>query len=228
MSDPLPLSVIAAAAIVAISLRWRPTRARTFARAAPGTERTPWWETQRRISSRRAQPSARAVGSWCDDLARHIRSGASLHEALTTAIPADAPTARATDAIRLRLDRGVAVTDAVEPDADVGSHLRLALDIVGISARLGGPAAAAIDRTGSVLRQRAADQDERGVQAAQARISAHVLTAVPVVMFLLLLVLDDNVRAAVTRPIGLACILVGLALNGVGWAWMRHIVGAAP
>jgi tight adherence protein B len=84
--------------------------------------------------------------------------------------------------------------------------------------------AAAIDRVAATLRQRAADRAERRVQAAQARLSAHVMTAVPLSMLGLLLATDGDVRAVTTTPIGATCLVTGLALNAIGWTWMRHIV----
>ncbi len=119
------------------------------------------------------------------------------------------------------------MVDAVESvrRGDEGPHLELALSVIATSARLGGSPAAAIDRTASTLRRRAADVDERDAHSAQARLSAHVLTVVPVAMLALLVVTDDDVRVASTSPVGATCIVVGLSLNAIGSLWMRHIIG---
>ncbi len=114
------------------------------------------------------------------------------------------------------------------PLGDEGPSLRLALGVIATAAQLGGSPAQAIDRTATTLRQRAADADERTVHAAQARLSAHVLTALPIAMLLLLFVTDGDVRAAATSPLGVACIATGLALNMVGSIWMRRIIGTGP
>ena len=114
------------------------------------------------------------------------------------------------------------------PLGDEGPSLRLALGVIATAAQLGGSPAQAIDRTATTLRQRAADADERTVHAAQARLSAHVLTALPIAMLLLLFVTDSDVRAAATSPLGVACIATGLALNMVGSIWMRRIIGTGP
>ena len=97
------------------------------------------------------------------------------------------------------------MADACEPAGSAGTHLRLALVVIATAARLGGSPAAAIDRTAGTLRQRAVDADERNVHAAQARLSAHVLTAVPLAMLLLLLVTDDDVRVTATSTLGATC-----------------------
>jgi tight adherence protein B len=145
-------------------------------------------------------------------------------------VPHDPATRRATDDLRRRLDRGRSVIAAIgsAPLSDEGPSLRLALGVIATAAQLGGSPAQAIDRTATTLRQRAADADERTVHAAQARLSAHVLTALPIAMLLLLLVTDSDVRAAATSRLGAACIAVGLSLNMVGSIWMRRIIGTGP
>ncbi len=171
-------------------------------------------------------PQARAIASWCDDIARRVRSGSTLRDAVTV-LPIDGATEQATAPLRLGIERGLSIDAAVDRVDDAGPHLRLALAVIATASRIGGPSAASIDRTAMLLRQRAADLDERATQAAQARLSAHVMTAVPLVMLALLVATDDDVRSLATSPIGAACVGAGLALNAIGWWWMRRIVGAS-
>ncbi len=187
-------------------------------------------EPRRSLRARRAErqpPSARAVAEWCDDVARQLRSGITLSSALTTSVPHDAATRRATEDLRRRLDRGRSVIAAIDPVTvgDESPSLRLALSVVATAARVGGSPAPAIDRTAGTLRQRAADADERRVHAAQARLSALVLTAVPIAMLVLLVVTDGDVRATATSALGATCIALGLTLNTIGSIWMRRIIG---
>jgi tight adherence protein B len=167
------------------------------------------------------------VAEWCDRLARRLRSGTSLRDALLTTIPDDEPTRRLTEPIRRRLRHGEPVTTAIGAVEEPGSHLHLALTIIGTAARVGGAPAPAIDRTAASLRSRAADHDDRQVQAAQARISAHVLTAVPILMLTLLVMTDSDTRQAVTTKVGMICLTVGLSLNLLGSAWMRRMIRTA-
>lgn len=178
------------------------------------------WRQRR---DRRQQPAARAVATWCDDIARRVRSGSSLRDA-TTIAPTDAALRRATMPVLLAIDRGQSLTDAVARVDNVGPHLRLALGVLATTSRIGGPSAASIDRTAVLLRQRAADLEERSTQAAQARLSTHVMTAVPLVMLAVLVATDPDVRSVATSPTGVACISVGLVLNATGWWWMNRIV----
>ena len=219
-------AVVALAVVVAaMALRPRPRRIEPATVDGPTRLDTAAvaWTTRR---SRRQAPGARGVASWCDDIVRRVRSGSTLREALT-AVPDDAPTARATTPLRLAIERGVSIPDAVERIHDPGPHVRLALAVIAATSRIGGPAAASIDRTATALRQRAADLDERTTQAAQARLSTHVMTAVPLLMLGVLVVADADVRSVVAAPIGAACIAAGLALNAAGWWWMRRIVRAS-
>jgi Flp pilus assembly protein TadB len=166
-----------------------------------------------------------AVADWCDDIVRHTRSGSSLREAVGT-IPIDPATARATDALRLAIDRGASVPEATDRVEDPGPHLRLALAVIATASRIGGPSAAAIDRTAVVLRERAADLDDRTAHTAQARLSAHVMTAVPLLTLAMLTATDDEVREVVTSTTGALCLAAGFVVNAVGWWWMRRIIGS--
>ncbi len=180
----------------------------------------------RRRRSLRRPPSPRAVAEWCDDIARLVRSGTSLRDALTCAASDDPGIERAVGTLRLALDRGVTVTEAVSRVDAPGRHLQLALSVIATAGRVGGPSAAAVDRTAMTLRRRASEIDDRSTHAAQARLSTHVMTAVPLLMLAVLTASDDDVRAVTMTPAGIASITAGLGLNMTGWWWMRRIVGA--
>lgn len=169
--------------------------------------------------------TAEEVATWCEALARRVRAGASLRHAVETVEPATTVVQRHVEPLRRRLGRGTPLADAAADTGDDGADLRLALDMIGVAATLGGSPAAALDRTAVTLRQRATDRAERRTQAAQARISAHVLTVVPLALLGLLMLSDQRTRSAVTTPVGAACIAGGLLLNGLGWIWMRAVIG---
>jgi tight adherence protein B len=215
--------VALAVVVAAVALRPRQRRAASAAGSAPAppARSLDAWRIRR---SARGTPDARAVAAWCDDIARRVRSGSTLRDAVAT-LPADPATERATAPLRLAVDRGASVADAITRVDAGGAHLRLALGVIATASRIGGPAAASIDRAAMLLRQRAADLDERATQAAQARLSSHVMTAVPLLMLAALVATDDDVRSVVSSPIGTICVVAGLALNAAGWWWMRRIVG---
>ena len=74
---------------------------------------------------------------------------------------------------------------------------------------------------------RHAERAERDAAASQARLSARVLTMLPVSTLALMVLAEDSTRAALGSSIGLALVAVGLTGNGVGWWWMRRIIGRA-
>lgn len=177
-------------------------------------------ERRRRRWGRRrvAPPDPIALAHWCEGVARCVRGG----DALRTVVdrpPDDASVATVVDAIR----RHVADPHRapLPPDA------ALVAAVVSACLDQGGPAAEPLDRAAGVLRARAAERDERRVQSAQARLSAVVLTWLPVGVLLLLAASSEAVRRVVTTPAGLAFVFAGSLLNLAGWWWMRRIVERA-
>jgi len=224
------LAAAAAASLVFMTAaRLRPRRRRSATAAVAAPRRSPLQSVRNAMHDRRWSrrgPSPLSVAAWCDELARHVRSGATLRDALTNVDPADRSTEVATASIRLGLTRGRSIVEAIDDCPDAGPHLHLALRVIRTVARVGGASPIAIDRTATTLRQRAADRDERLVHAAQARLSAHVLTAVPLLMLAALLATDPDVRATISSPVGAACVAAGLTTNAVGWVWMQRLVRA--
>lgn len=189
------------------------------------------------------------VAAWCDALSRRLRAGDSLRIALVEQQPDDSRLAARTDPLRRSLGHGATVAEALAPatTASTGTtttngrhrfasgrvasdpHLELLCSVIVATADFGGGAAAPIDRVGATLRLRHADGQERASQSAQAQLSGHVLTLVPLAVLALLAVTDDDVRAVSRAGPGLLVISLGLALNLTGWRWMRRIInGGAP
>lgn len=214
-----------------IARRPAPTLGASPARIRSDRNRARWRHRRPRLTrvARRERACApMAVADWCDTVASRVRTGASLRDALA-AVPDDPATSAATSRLRHALERGAPAAEAVETARDAGGpHLTLACQVIGVAARLGGAPSTAIERTAVVLRQRAADADERVAQAAQARMSAHVLTALPVAVLGILAGSDPDVRTALAAPVGATAVATGLVLNVVGWWWMHRLVGQRP
>ena len=172
------------------------------------------------------------VAAWCDALARRLRAGETLRSAVQAERPDDRLLAEITDPIRRGLERGVPLTAAMGPADDrhgvnvVGHrHLDLARTAIATVAELGGSGAEPLDRVAITLRLRAADDSERATHSSQARLSAHVLTVLPLGVLAVLATTDAAVRAVLMGPFGAACVALGLTLNVSGWWWMRRIIG---
>jgi tight adherence protein B len=93
-----------------------------------------------------------------------------------------------------------------------------------MGADTGGRLAAALEGLAASLRDRDAAAAEARALSAQARLSAIVIAAAPVA-FCGFTAITDRTTAGflIGSPIGLLCLVVGLALDGAGWWWMSRI-----
>jgi tight adherence protein B len=169
-----------------------------------------------------------------EDVARGVRAGSSLRQAC-----ADAATAAGRSAGAAGLARAVAEADRGTPLAaaftrwartEVTTDERLAAGALALAATAGGPQARAVDGVAATLRERRAIGAEIRAQSAQARLSAIVIGALPL-LFLLWAVATDRRTAAflVAGPAGWACLGAGAGLEVAGALWMRRLLrGAAP
>ena len=175
---------------------------------------------------RTAEPAAGQVADWCDLVARSLRSGSSLTAAVVAGAAAESPMANIVAPVAQRVTRGDSLIVALDAaDVDPVSAAGLAFTVLRSCARFGGPAAAPLQRAAAALRARDAVAAEQQAQSAQARLSARVLTLVPIALLALLATTDDKVRAVLTTPAGLAVVVLGGVLNAAGAMWMRRIIG---
>ena len=108
----------------------------------------------------------------------------------------------------------------------LGTEAALALSTLELLARHGGPAPSTLDRAASAVRERRAAVAERRAQSAQARLSALVLSALPIAFCGWSLRADPRTAQFLLHTTtGLFCLAGGLVLNGLGWFWMRRLVG---
>ena len=175
------------------------------------------------VRRRRPVVTPMAAATWCDELARALRSGATLTAALRTGT-APAGAESVVESVCLSLDRGQSLADALRPVGSDSPHLDVVLTVLRACAQHGGPAAEPLDRAAATLRARAADQADRLTQSAQARMSAVVMTCLPIAMLALMMLTSGSVRGAVVTPVGLIAVGVGALLNAGGWIWMRRTI----
>jgi tight adherence protein B len=220
------LSLVVSALVLAAAgaRRWLVPTGRALGGAPMG--RNPRWRLRRRGS----RPDDDRVAEWCEQVARHVRAGSSLARAVAEG-GSDVPGAgTAFDPTVRALRRGRGLADALgESDEadDPASAVGLVLPVLSACAELGGPAAMPLERVAATLHARAAEQAERHTSSAQARLSARVLTTVPVGVLALLALLEPAVRSSLRSSAGVVCVVAGGALNVAGWCWMRRIIGGA-
>jgi tight adherence protein B len=151
-----------------------------------------------------------------------VRAGSSLSAALLDEAAACVPLRPAL----ARLADGKLLVEALDAIDATDADLALTVQALSASAQLGGPIAATLDAAAAVLRERAAARAERRAHSAQARISARVLTAVPLAFAMWNSLTSRTTRLLYASNQAVAvCAAGGLLLNAAGWWWMRKIVG---
>ena len=106
------------------------------------------------------------------------------------------------------------------------AELALTVQALSACAQIGGPIAATLDDAASVLRERAVARAERQAHGSQARLSARVLTVVPIAFAVWSALASQRTREVYMSSVaGAVCVVLGLALNVGGWLWMKRIVG---
>ena len=171
---------------------------------------------------RRARQAGPDYAALLDAIARQVRSGSSLTSAALDEIGPGTPLSAIVD----RLTDGHSLVDAlaavVSPDPDSALTVQALL----ATAHLGGPVAVTLDEAATVLRERAAARAERRAHGSQARLSARVLTVVPVVFALWSALASQRTRDVyLSTAAGAVSAVVGLTLNLAGWQWMKRIIG---
>jgi len=156
-------------------------------------------------------------------IARAVRSGASIPDALARAAADDLPTARRWRQLAEQVELGRPLDDALAAEsAGTASAERLLLAGLRVGAREGGAIAAATGTMAARLRQEVELEDRRRVLTTQARTSAQVLGVLPIV-FVAVMVAARGPDPWV-RPLGLVCLGVGVLLEVLGVFWMRRLL----
>lgn len=161
------------------------------------------------------------------ELAAHVRAGRTLAQALPD-VAADLPepirsAVRTADAaVRL----GAAPSEALASiGGDGGDILAVA---VGAQLRAGGDLAALLDGLAEALVEREAQRRTAAMLTAQARATARMVSAMPLVAVGALALIDRAAFAAlVGSSVGLAALAVSAGLTGFGLAVVRRLAAVA-
>lgn len=156
------------------------------------------------------------------DVARDLRTGVSLPAAVERALAATPSILPATAAAMARgrsIDEAVALADPTTDDE------RLLVQAIRFARRSEGHGSQVVEHAATIVRERRAWRDERRMQSAQARLSARILTWLPMAFAMWSALTSPKVRAAYQAvPLTYAFSIAGVALNLYGWWWMRRIV----
>ena len=177
-----------------------------------------------------ARTADAALPDVVDALARALRTGASLGQAITeVASAAPGPLGDELGVVAAEVGAGQPLVPALDGwaarAATPGS--RLVAAAVALSAETGGAAARALDGVAATLRANNGVLGELRAQSAQARLSALVIALAPLAFGVLALGTDRRTASFLLgTPAGLACLLAGLGLDGVAAWWMQRITAS--
>lgn len=170
-----------------------------------------------------------AVPQVLDAIARALRSGASLLQALGEAAQEKGPLQSELHRVVAEAERGAGVGPALNSWADrqPSGSIRLAAAALSLGAETGGANARAVDGVASTVRQRLSVAGEAKALSAQPRVSAQVIGFAPIAFGAFSAATDPELaRLLFTTPIGWAMLLAGLALDLLGMRWMMRMAKA--
>lgn len=182
---------------------------------------------------RPSEPGARdrRLSAVASSLARSVRGGASLVDSLAEAAhgPAAVGTELQVDLIDVvsDVDRGGTVDGALSRWQDRSSDTSIGVLVAAcrFGHAHGGDLASVLDGAALTLLDRAESAEEASALAAQARSSAGVLVALPLVGAAGFSVIDPAVAATILTTVpGRVCLVAGLALDALGLLVIARLV----
>lgn len=228
MTSLTHLTVVVGVALMLAAAGWRlaPRALSPSRRPSPSapTPRRRWRLHAVTVQRRPRQAPAGGVSAdQLEQVARVIRSGSSIAAAIGQ-VAADHP-ASVLRSIDDRRAAGASLRDAVASTPSTTPDDRLVMAVLSAVVDGGGPGADATDRAAATLRERADARAERLAQAAQARLSAQIMSFLPVGFTAWGVATDARTaRFVLGSPAGLLCLGAGVALDVLGWRWMSRIV----
>lgn len=170
------------------------------------------------------------LASLCDAVGRALRSGRGAADSLIDAIDTLHPSASALHTIRARLAGGESLPEVLSGArraVPAGSDLEICLDLVRAAMVGSSLVAGGVEHAALVLRDIATMRADLEVASSQARLSARILTLLPLVIVLGGLVFSRSFRSSLTTPGVLVPLSAGLVLNRVGWRWIVRMLDSA-
>jgi tight adherence protein B len=167
-----------------------------------------------------------------DAIVASLRAGASLRQAtLEAAAAVPEPVARRLVPVVSAVERGVPLASAFDEWAarDQLTGVSLVAAALALAAQVGGGAANALEGVADTLRERLALQRELRALGSQARASAAVMVAAPLLFSAMAAGLDSGIAAFLFHSTpGALCLGAGVMLDLAGGWWMRRLTAGAP
>ena len=170
-----------------------------------------------------------ALPDLVDDVARSIRGGCSLPQAITAAAEhRHGPWQPDLLAVASGLDHGATLSQELKRWGSTSrcEGFGLVVAALALGSEAGGAQARALDGVAATLRSRAAARDEVRALSSQARASALVMALTPAAFAGLAAITDRRTADFLLRdPAGVGCLLAGTMLDLVALLWMMRITG---
>ena len=188
--------------------------------------RTTSWLTRpvrRLVDDHRGAAIDRAVPDRLDRVVRRLRTG----DTLPTAIAGLGIEDEVVGSLAADLGRGRSLVGSVGRwrAADPRPNRRLAAVALELTADAGGASAPVLDGVAESLRDRVALEREVTALSSQARASAALLVIAPLAFAFLAGSVDRRILATLFgTPIGWACVVLGIILDGLGALWMSRLL----
>lgn len=179
------------------------------------------------MRERSAHLCATGLPLLLESVARSMRSGASLRQALEEGRDSTTgPVAEDLHRLTGDLAGGVSLSDALERWQDhrplPGVRLSVAALLLGVET--GGAHARALDGVAATLRSELGVAAEVKALSSQARYSAMVIAAAPLVFAALASASDGaTARFLFGTPTGWVCLIIGLSLDAIAALWMQRL-----
>jgi tight adherence protein B len=172
-----------------------------------------------------------ALPVMLEQVAGMLRAGESVPEALQGVVALQGAVRNDVRGVLARRDLGLPLPEALSvwPEQRAVPAVRAVAGALAVAASLGGRSATALEGLAASLRARLDVAAEARALTTQARLSALVVGAAPLAFLAVATALDPgSAERLVTTGAGRTCLVVGLALEAAGVAWMRRLVGETP
>jgi tight adherence protein B len=183
----------------------------------------------RRAQARRERAVAGQMHLVAAELAAHVRAGRTLAQAIgdvTEDVPEPARSELTAAAAAIRL--GMPPTEALA-GLRGGADASVLASAVAVQLRVGGDLATLLDGLAEALVERDALRRAAEVATAQARATARMVAAMPLVSVLGLALVDSSALAALlASPLGLGSLAASAAASVAGLAVIGRLAAVAP
>lgn len=216
---PLGVDRELASALVALSVTG------LVAGVAVGAVASLAWCSAREAARRREL--ARQVPDVFRSLAGALGAGRTLTQAISyVGSLGDGPLNREFARASLMVSCGTGATEAVGRVAKVtdAPGVELMVCALSVSARTGAPLQGLFLRSARLAERRFELERELTAKTAQVRLSARIVSALPVLLVAALVLVSPDYRAGVATPVGLGCVLVAALLDVVALSIIRRLM----